>query len=123
MAMITAVLFLFNFKFVIVNLFTGNLGLNALSGPVGIYGVVGESLTVGIQQIIYLIAFLSINLGFINILPFPAFDGGRILFLIIEKIKGSPVDSKVENAFHTVGFILLMILMVYITLQDILKLF
>lgn len=108
---------------VIVNLFTGNLGLNALSGPVGIYGVVGESLTVGIQQIIYLIAFLSINLGFINILPFPAFDGGRILFLIIEKIKGSPVDSKVENAFHTVGFILLMILMVYITLQDILKLF
>ncbi len=108
---------------VIVNLFTGNLGLNALSGPVGIYGVVGESITMGIQQLIYLVAFLSINLGFINILPFPAFDGGRILFLIIEKIKGSPVNAKVENAFHTVGFILLMILMVYITLQDILKLF
>ncbi len=108
---------------VIVNLFTGGLGLSALSGPVGIYGVVGKSITAGIQQIIYLIAFLSINLGFINILPFPAFDGGRILFLIIEKIKGSPVNSNVENAFHTVGFILLMILMLYITLQDILKLF
>ncbi len=108
---------------VIVNLFTGGLGLSSLSGPVGIYGVVGESLTVGIQQVIYLIAFLSINLGFINILPFPAFDGGRILFLIIEKIKGSPVNSKVENAFHTVGFILLLLLMIYITLQDILKLF
>ncbi len=108
---------------VIVNLFTGGLGLSSLSGPVGIYGVVGESITVGIQQVIYLIAFLSINLGFINILPFPAFDGGRILFLIIEKIKGSPVNANVENAFHTVGFILLMILMVYITLQDILKLF
>lgn len=108
---------------VIINLFTGNLGLNALSGPVGIYGVVGQSLSLGIQQLIYLIAFLSINLGFINILPFPAFDGGRILFLIIEKIKGSPVDPKVENIFHTVGFILLMILMLYITLQDVLKLF
>lgn len=108
---------------VIGNLFTGNLGLSSLSGPVGIYGVVGQSIVAGIQQIIYLIAFLSINLGFINILPFPAFDGGRILFLIIEKIKGSPVNSKVENTFHTVGFILLMILMVYITLQDILKLF
>lgn len=108
---------------VIVNLFTGNLGLNSLSGPVGIYGVVGESLGAGIQQIIYLIAFLSINLGFINILPFPAFDGGRVLFLIIEKLKGSPVDAKVENIFHTVGFILLMILMIYITLQDIIKLF
>lgn len=108
---------------VIVNLFTGHLGINALSGPVGIYGVVGQSITAGIQQIIYLIAFLSINLGFINVLPFPAFDGGRILFLIIEKIKGSPVNAKVENMFHTVGFILLMLLMVYITLQDIIKLF
>ena len=108
---------------VIVNLFTGNLGLSSLSGPVGIYGVVGDSLTAGFQQLIYLVAFLSINLGFINILPFPAFDGGRILFLIIEKIKGSPVNSKVENMFHTIGFILLMILMVYITLQDIIKLF
>ena len=103
---------------VIVNLFTGHLGINALSGPVGIYGVVGQSITAGIQQIIYLIAFLSIN-----VLPFPAFDGGRILFLIIEKIKGSPVNAKVENMFHTVGFILLMLLMVYITLQDIIKLF
>lgn len=108
---------------VIANLFTGKLGLSSLSGPVGIYGVVGQSIIAGIQQIIYLIAFLSINLGFINILPFPAFDGGRILFLIIEKIKGSPVNSKVENIFHSVGFVLLMILMVYITLQDVLKLF
>ncbi len=107
----------------IASLFTGSLGLSALSGPVGIYGVVGQSLTMGIQQLLYLIAFLSINVGFINLLPFPAFDGGRILFLIIEKIKGSPVDSKVENWFHTIGFILLMLLMIYITLQDIIKLF
>ena len=108
---------------VIANLFTGKLSLNALSGPVGIYGVIGQSAKEGVQYLIYIVAFLSINLAFVNVLPFPAFDGGRILFLIIEKIKGSPVNAKVENMFHTIGFILLMILMVYITFQDILRLF
>lgn len=107
----------------ITSLFSGKISLSALSGPVGIYGVVGDSISVGLSQIVYIIAFLSINVGFINILPFPAFDGGRVLFMIIEKIKRSPVDAKIENAFHTIGFILLMILMVYITFQDILKLF
>ncbi len=107
----------------ITSLFTGKISLNALSGPVGIYGVIGESLSIGLSQIIYIIAFLSINVGFINILPFPAFDGGRVLFMLIEKIKGSPVNAKIENTFHTIGFILLMILMIYITFQDIIKLF
>ena len=107
----------------IANLFTGNLSLNALSGPVGIYSIVDQTVSLGIANVIYLIAFLSINLGFVNILPFPAFDGGRVLFLIIEKIKGSKVDSELENKIHTVGFILLMILMLYITAQDIIRLF
>ncbi len=107
----------------ITSLFTGKISLNALSGPVGIYGVVGDSIGLGFSQLIYIIAFLSINVGFINILPFPAFDGGRIFFMIIEKIKRSPVNAKIENVFHTIGFVLLMILMLYITLQDILKLF
>jgi regulator of sigma E protease len=107
----------------VTSLFTGKISLSALSGPVGIYEVVSESVSVGILQVIYIIAFLSINVGYINILPFPAFDGGRVLFLIIEKIKRSPVNSKIENTFHTVGFILLLILMVYITIQDIIKLF
>lgn len=107
----------------ITSLFTGKIALNALSGPVGIYGVVGDSLSAGFVQIVYLTAFLSINVGFINILPFPAFDGGRVLFMIIEKIKRSPVDAKIENTFHTIGFILLMLLMLYITFQDIIKLF
>ena len=61
----------------VVNLFTGKIALSSLSGPVGIYQVVGQSLAAGIQQIIYLIAFLSINVGLINILPIPTFDGGR----------------------------------------------
>ena len=107
----------------ITSLFSGKISLSALSGPVGIYGVVGDSISIGFSQIVYIIAFLSINVGFINILPFPAFDGGRVLFMVIEKIKKGPVNAKIENAFHTIGFILLMLLMLYITCQDILKLF
>ncbi len=108
---------------VIINLITGKLSLSALSGPVGMYSVVEQSTSYGISQIIYLIALLSLNLGFINILPIPAFDGGRALFMIIEKIKGSPINQNFENTCHTIGFILLMILMVIITINDIIKLF
>jgi len=108
---------------IIVKLFSGALSLTSLSGPVGMYTVVDAASKYGIENLVYLTAYLSVNLGFINILPFPAFDGGRVLFVLIEKIKGSPVDPKVENIFHTIGFILLMILMLVITYQDILRLF
>ena len=104
-------------------LFTGGLSVKQLSGPVGIYNVVGSQREAGIQNILYLIALLSVNVGFINLLPFPAFDGGRVLFLIIEKIKGSPVSPELENKIHTVGFMLLLALMIYITFNDILRLF
>ena len=107
----------------ITSLFSGKISLNALSGPVGMYEVVGTSIGLGVSQILYIIAFLSINVGFINILPFPAFDGGRAFFMLVEKIKRSPVDSKFESLCHTIGFFLLILLMLYITLQDILKLF
>ena len=104
-------------------LFTGGLSIKNLSGPVGIYQVVNQSLSLGISQLIYTLALLSLNVGFINILPFPAFDGGHVLFMIIEKIKGSKINSKIENAFTMVGFILLMLLMILITFQDIINLF
>lgn len=109
--------------FIIGYLFMGTLSLNSLAGPIGIFQVVGETAKAGFLNIVYLIAFMSINVGFINLLPIPAFDGGRLLFLIIEKIKGSPVSPKVENAIHGVGFILLMLLMVLITYNDIVRLF
>ncbi len=105
----------------VANLFTGKIALNSLSGPVGIYHVVGDSISVGLSQVVYLIAFLSINVGLINILPIPAFDGGRILFLIIEKIKGSPVNANFENWCHTIFFFLLILLMIYITVFDIIR--
>lgn len=104
-------------------LFTGGIKVNKLSGPVGIYSIVGEQSKTGLANILYLVAFLSINVGFINLLPLPAFDGGHILFIVIEKIKGSPVDTRTENMIHTVGLFLLMLLMVYITFNDVLKLF
>ena len=109
--------------FIVTYLFTGKLKLNSLSGPIGIYTIVGESAKAGLVNLVYLIAYLCINVGFINLLPFPAFDGGRALFLLIEKIKGSPVSVKVENTIHNVGFVLLMILMVFITYNDIIRIF
>lgn len=108
---------------VIANLFTGHLGVDSLSGPVGIYSIVGEQAKMGFSNVLYLIAFLSINVGFVNLIPFPAFDGGRALFLIIEKIRNKPVSQKTENTIHSIGFVLLMILVVFITIKDIIKLF
>ena len=104
-------------------LFTGGIKLTQLSGPVGIYSVVGKTRSGGIANILYLMAFLSINVGFINLLPIPAFDGGHILFIIIELIKGSPVKPEIENKIHGIFLILLMILMLFITVNDILRLF
>ena len=101
--------------------FTGRLSLSSLSGPIGIYNIVGESAKAGLINIIYLIGYLSINVGFINLLPLPAFDGGRLLFLIIEKIRRKPVDAKVENTIHAVGMVLLMVLMIAITYNDIIR--
>ncbi len=108
---------------VLGSLITGKLSVNQLSGPVGIYSIVGDVKSQGLNAILYLIALLSINVGVINLIPLPAFDGGRILFVIIEKIKGSPINPKVENTIHSIGFILLMILMIYVTFNDIIKLF
>jgi regulator of sigma E protease len=77
----------------------------------------------GFIYLVQLTALISINLGLINILPFPALDGGRLLFLAIEKIKGSPVSQRVENAAHAVGFALLILLMIFITWRDIVRFF
>lgn len=109
--------------YTIWGLISGKIGLSALSGPVGIYEVVGDTINYGINYFLYILAFLSINVGFINILPFPAFDGGHVLFLIIEKIKGSPVNAKIENTCHLIGFILVFLLMIVVTISDIIKLF
>lgn len=107
----------------ISNLVIGKLSFKNLSGPVGVYQVVNTGLSVGISYIIYITAFLSLNVGFINILPLPAFDGGRAFFMLIEKIRRKPINSKIENTIHAIGFVLLLLLMVVITWQDIVRIF
>ena len=109
--------------FTLYYLFTGNLSIKLLSGPVGIFNIVGTASSAGFMVVLSLLALISANVGFINLLPIPAFDGGHVLFIIIELIKGKPVNQKVENTIHTVFLVLLMILMLYITFNDILKLF
>ena len=106
----------------IAGLITGKISLDALSGPVGIYTVVGQSISYGLYSVLFLVAYLSINVGVINIIPFPAFDGGRILFLCIEKIFRKPVSKKVENIIHSIGFLLIIGLLIFVTFNDISRL-
>ena len=107
----------------IKELFTGHVSVKQLSGPVGIYTAVDKTRSAGLYSILNLIALLSINVGIMNLLPFPAFDGGRILFLIIEKIKGKPIKNETENLIHNIGFYILLALLIYVTINDILRLF
>ena len=101
------------------NLFTGKISINDLSGPVGIYSAVGESRKAGVVNILLLTAYLSINLGIMNILPIPALDGGHVLFLLIEKITRKKMNQKIEAIATNIFFILLLALMAYVTLHDI----
>lgn len=103
-------------------LFNGGASTKDLSGPVGIYTLVSTEAKEGLQNILYLTAYLSINVGFINLLPFPAFDGGRVFFLIIEKIRRKRVPVKVEAMVNGIGFGLLILLMIYVTFNDIVRL-
>ncbi len=104
-------------------LVTGKFSVKDLSGPVGIYSVVDSQSKKGFESILSLVAYLSMNVGVINLIPFPAFDGGRVLFLIIEKIRRKPIKAKTEGMINSIGFILLMLLMVFVTISDVIKLF
>ena len=100
----------------------GKGDMSAVTGPVGIVGVVGDAAKFGFIYLLSFTALISVNLAVINLLPFPALDGGRLLFLLIEKIKGSRINPKIGNIVNMIGFGLLMVLMVFITYHDIVKL-
>lgn len=91
-------------------------------GPVGIVHIVGEAAKVGIFNVLYLAAIISINLGLFNLFPIPALDGSKIVFLGIELLKGKPLDPDKEGLIHFIGFALLMILMVFIIIKDVRRL-
>jgi len=94
-----------------------------VSGPVGIATLTGQAARMGINYLMQFTAMISINLAVLNIIPFPALDGGRALLIIIEKFKGSPVNKKAEQLVNTVGFAFLLALMVYVTVKDITRFF
>lgn len=102
--------------------FSGSSDLKDITGPVGIVGIIGDAAKFGIAYLLSFTALISINLAIINLVPFPALDGGRLLFLLIEKIKGSRINPKVFNMANAIGFGLLIILMIVITYHDIAKL-
>lgn len=105
----------------LIGLFKG-VGFEQIAGPIGIFNIVGQTTRFGFVHLIQLTAILSINLAIINFFPFPALDGGRLIFILIEKLKGSPINYKVINLIHSVGFALLIFLMLLVTYQDILRL-
>ncbi|RPF55960.1 RIP metalloprotease RseP [Aquisalibacillus elongatus] len=104
-------------------LVTGQLSLDALAGPVGIYDATDDVVQTGLTSFIMWTAMLSINLGIINLLPLPALDGGRLLFIILEALRGKPIDPEKEGFVHFIGFALLMLLMIVVTWNDIERLF
>jgi regulator of sigma E protease len=103
------------------SLFMGHGVSGDVAGPVGIAVLTGQVARMGFIYLLQFIALLSLNLAVINFLPLPALDGGRVLFLIIERIKGKPVKREVEAVIHNIGFILLMILVVVVTFRDVLN--
>jgi regulator of sigma E protease len=111
------------FGTLIAGLFHGTATVSDLTGPVGIAGMVGTAARLGLSYLLMFTAFISINLGIINLVPFPALDGGRLLFVIIETIIRRPIKVGIANAVNLVGFVLLMALMVFVTYTDILRLF
>ena len=110
----------------VVQLFTGTIpgGFeNSVAGPVGVIGIVSDAAKMGIFNLIYIASVISLNLGVLNLLPIPALDGGRLLFLGIELIRGKKLDPNKEAMVNTAGLVLLMAFMLFVTYKDIIKLF
>ncbi|SHI79190.1 regulator of sigma E protease [Geosporobacter subterraneus DSM 17957] len=103
------------------NLFGGKASTEDVVGPVGIIHLVGEAAKTSIYNVMSLAALISINLGIVNLIPIPALDGGRLLFLLFEGISGRPIDPEKEGFIHLVGFVLLMVLMLFIAYKDIIR--
>lgn len=104
-------------------LITGKLGLGGVSGPVGVVKEIGNAAKTGVANLIFLLAYININLGVFNLLPIPALDGGRAIFILIEMIFGKKISQEKEGYIHMVGLILLLGLIAIVTIKDVIKLF
>lgn len=108
--------------FSLIDLITGKFGISQMSGPVGITAVIGNVAAENLLNVLPIMALITINLGIFNLLPLPALDGGRILFILIELITKKPVPQKYESWVHTAGLIILLGFMLIITAKDIISL-
>ena len=106
----------------IIDLIRGRYSLDAVSGPVGISGAIGDAAKAGPLNLLYLVAMISINLGVMNLLPVPALDGGRIIFILIEIISRRRLPKKIEDTINSVGLIVLLGLSFLIMIKDVLAL-
>ncbi len=104
-------------------LISGKVGVDQMSGPVGVANVMSQAAQISMTSFLMLVSLISINLGVMNLLPLPALDGGRLVFLILEAIRRKPVPAKYEGLVHGAGLLLLMMLMLYVTGNDIFRLF
>lgn len=107
----------------LVKLITGQYSIDMLAGPVGIYDATDQIVQTGFMNFLMWTAMLSVNLGIINLVPLPALDGGRLMFVLIEAIRGKPMDPQKEGIVHFIGFALIMLLMITVTWNDIQRLF
>lgn len=105
-----------------ISLITGRFGFSSLSGPVGVTKTVAESAKAGVSSLVYMCIFITMNLGVFNLLPIPALDGSRVLFVLIEMIIRKPIPPKYEGYIHFAGIIVLVLLMVVVTFKDIISL-
>ena len=106
----------------LVDLITGRVSINDMSGPVGIVTVLNQAVGMGFREILDIMALLTINLGIFNLLPLPALDGGKLVLLAVEGITKKPVPSKVEFAINALGMVFLIGLMLFVTFNDITRL-
>lgn len=106
----------------LIGLLTGRFGMDAVSGPIGVVGAVEELAIKDAVSFLYIVCVLTMNLGVFNLIPFPALDGGRLVFLAIEGVRGKPVNRNVEASINFVGIMLLFALMIFITFKDVLNL-
>ena len=102
-------------------LVTGNVNINQMTGPVGISGMVVQ--TSGIYDFVYLLAVISLSLGVTNLLPIPALDGGKIVLLLIEAIRKKKIEEELELKIQSIGFAFLILLSLYVSFNDVVKLF
>lgn len=105
------------------DLVTGKVAVKEVTGPVGMIGLVHQTTSRGLTPFFYLLVFISLNLAIFNLLPFPALDGGRIIFVIIRMVTGKAITDRQENMVHGAGMILLLTLMVFATWNDLVRLF